>query len=64
MGLVQTAVAAVTDTRTYYNCPRCGKRVWAYGVFAGNVCLRCEGTLRDAASRAAGLVVESAVLLS
>jgi len=49
---ISTVVDAVSDNRTYgnihYNCPRCGKRVWAYGSFAGNVCFDCPGTVVSA----------------
>jgi len=45
MGAIETVVDAVTDNRTYYNCPKCNREVWAYGSYVGNVCLDCPGTL-------------------
>jgi DNA-directed RNA polymerase subunit RPC12/RpoP len=45
MGAVETILDTVTDNRTYYDCPRCGQEVWAYGSFVGNVCWECPGTL-------------------
>lgn len=45
MGAVETVIDAATDNRTYYNCPRCGQRVWAYGSYVGNVCWNCPGTI-------------------
>lgn len=56
MGAVETIVDAVTDNRTYYNCPSCGRRVWAYGSFVGNVCWNCPGTLAHAAVKTTDLV--------
>ena len=48
MGAAETIVDMITDNRTYYNCPNCGREVWAYGSFAGNVCWNCPGTLGHA----------------
>jgi len=45
MGAIETVVDVVTDNRTYYNCPKCNREVWAYGSYVGNVCLDCPGTL-------------------
>ena len=33
---------AIADKKTYYNCPRCNARVWAYGQYVGRACLNCE----------------------
>lgn len=51
-----TTVSAVTDIRTYYDCPRCGREVYAYGSFAGNVCLDCPGTVVSSVGSAASMV--------
>eukprot|EP01084_Bolivina_argentea_P076884 139376_1 len=45
---ISTAIDAIADNRTYYNCPRCHRRVYAYGAFVGNVCLDCPGTVLSA----------------
>lgn len=44
-------VDILTDNRTYYNCPGCGQRVWAYGSWVGNRCWDCPGTLFDGVIR-------------
>jgi len=51
-----TTVSAVTDSRTYYDCPRCGREVYAYGSFAGNVCLDCPGTVISSVGSTASMV--------
>ena len=56
MGAIETIVDVVTDNRTYYNCPGCGRRVWAYGSFVGNLCWKCPGTLAHAAINSTALV--------
>eukprot|EP01084_Bolivina_argentea_P083925 151916_1 len=38
-----TVADTVTDNRTYYNCPVCRRRVWAYGDFVGTQCIGCPG---------------------
>ena len=48
MGAVETVAAVATNNRTYYNCPSCGRRVWAYGSYVGNVCWNCPGTIHSA----------------
>eukprot|EP01084_Bolivina_argentea_P144673 253769_1 len=48
MGAVQTVADVVTDNKQYYNCPKCGSRVWAYGSYVGNVCMDCPGTFTSA----------------
>lgn len=53
---VTTAVDAITDNRTYYNCPRCNRRVYAYGSFVGNVCLKCPGTVLSAVGNSTSMV--------
>lgn len=55
MGAFETIADIVTDNRTYYNCPKCGRRVWAYGSFVGNVCWDCDGTLGHALVKTADL---------
>eukprot|EP01083_Nonionella_stella_P110503 323376_1 len=45
INIADTTVSTVTDHRTYYNCPRCNREVYAYGSFAGNICLDCPGTV-------------------
>eukprot|EP00486_Rosalina_sp_Unknown_P010143 CAMPEP_0201586750 /NCGR_PEP_ID=MMETSP0190_2-20130828/135828_1 /ASSEMBLY_ACC=CAM_ASM_000263 /TAXON_ID=37353 /ORGANISM="Rosalina sp." /LENGTH=144 /DNA_ID=CAMNT_0048035303 /DNA_START=74 /DNA_END=504 /DNA_ORIENTATION=+ len=42
---VSTVLDVVTDNKSYYDCPRCGREVWAYGSFKGNICLDCPGTV-------------------
>ncbi|KAI5511485.1 hypothetical protein TVAGG3_0734510 [Trichomonas vaginalis G3] len=44
MGIVQTITDVVTDNKRYYRCPKCGREVWAYGVYQGNICENCSGT--------------------
>eukprot|EP00486_Rosalina_sp_Unknown_P002654 CAMPEP_0201574834 /NCGR_PEP_ID=MMETSP0190_2-20130828/19580_1 /ASSEMBLY_ACC=CAM_ASM_000263 /TAXON_ID=37353 /ORGANISM="Rosalina sp." /LENGTH=414 /DNA_ID=CAMNT_0048003635 /DNA_START=62 /DNA_END=1309 /DNA_ORIENTATION=- len=33
----------ITDNKTYYDCPECGREVYAYGSMAGTKCLGCPG---------------------
>ncbi|ETO35371.1 hypothetical protein RFI_01692 [Reticulomyxa filosa] len=37
MGAIETVTDVVTDNKTYYNCPRCKREVWAYGSYVGNI---------------------------
>eukprot|EP00486_Rosalina_sp_Unknown_P011015 CAMPEP_0201592410 /NCGR_PEP_ID=MMETSP0190_2-20130828/190318_1 /ASSEMBLY_ACC=CAM_ASM_000263 /TAXON_ID=37353 /ORGANISM="Rosalina sp." /LENGTH=144 /DNA_ID=CAMNT_0048051177 /DNA_START=34 /DNA_END=468 /DNA_ORIENTATION=+ len=53
---ITTIADAVTDNRTYYNCPRCNRRVYAYGSFVGNVCLDCPGTVLSSIGNTASMV--------
>ncbi|ETO35545.1 hypothetical protein RFI_01517 [Reticulomyxa filosa] len=39
MGAVETVVDAITDNKIYYNCPKCGREVWAHGSYVGNIVL-------------------------
>eukprot|EP01083_Nonionella_stella_P105407 303183_1 len=55
---ISTAVDVVNDEKTYYNCPQCKRRVWAYGSFVGNVCNNCPGTVSSAIENTASMVVE------
>eukprot|EP00483_Globobulimina_turgida_P000717 UN00717 len=55
MGAVLTVSDVVTNTKRYYNCPRCKRRVWAYGSFVGNVCLDCPGTVISAVGSTANM---------
>eukprot|EP00483_Globobulimina_turgida_P002239 UN02241 len=66
---ISTVVDLVNDDRTYYNCPRCKRRVWAYGSFVGNVCENCPGTVLSAIGNTAsmatfGLAEPAAVVIS
>eukprot|EP01083_Nonionella_stella_P105406 303182_1 len=51
-----TAASAITDDRTYYNCPRCKRRVYAYGAYVGNVCNDCPGTVLSAIGNSASML--------
>lgn len=53
---VNTTVSAIADDRTYYKCPRCKREVYAYGSFAGNVCLDCPGTVLSGVGSTLGMV--------
>ena len=45
MGNAQAAVGIITNDRRYYDCPGCGREVWAYPGYEGNRCWKCPGTL-------------------
>ena len=51
MGVVQALGGIITNTKIYYDCPGCGKRVWAYPGFVGNRCWDCPGTILHGATR-------------
>ena len=59
-----TIVDAVTDNKTYYDCPGCGEEVWAYGTFVGTRCLNCPGTLISAVTNATPIVREAKTVIS
>ncbi|ETO35544.1 hypothetical protein RFI_01516 [Reticulomyxa filosa] len=54
-----TLADTLTDTKRYYNCPKCNREVWAYGTFEGNVCWECSGTLSNAAAKTVNAAIES-----
>lgn len=42
---VGTAIAGQADKKIYYNCPKCGDRVWVYAAaasFVGSKCFNCR----------------------
>ena len=60
-----TIADVVTNNKTYYNCPRCGSRKWAYGSYAGGTCWNCcpsnlGGFLVDAATATVDTTIEVA----
>ena len=62
MGTIEDVM---TDNKTYYNCPQCGRKKWAYGSYAGSKCLECFpsnplGFAVDAATATVDTTVEAA----
>ena len=59
-----TIVDTVTDNKTYYDCPGCGREVWAYGTFVGTRCWDCPGTIISAVTNATPVVRETKTVFS